>query len=50
MGMMICMMNDESYMTNGTGTCVSSQRFSRKVDFMAAVKAYVAPVVAMISG
>jgi len=50
MGMMICMMNDGSYMINGTGTCGALQQFSRKVDFMAAAKAYVAPVVAMISG
>ena len=48
MGMMICMMNDGSYMTNGTKMCESSQRFGRKADFMAAAKAYVAPVAAMI--
>jgi hypothetical protein len=50
MGMMICMMNDGSYMTHGTAACGSSQQFSRKVDFMAAAKAYVAPVAAIILG
>ena len=33
-----------------TGTYEPTQRFGRKADFMAAAKAYVAPVVAMISG
>ena len=48
MGMMICTTNDGSYMTNGTGMCESSQQFGRKANFMAADKAYVAPVAAMI--
>ena len=50
MGMMICMMNDGSYMTNGTRMCEPSQQFGGKVNFMAAAKAYVAPVAAMILG
>ena len=50
MGMMICMTNDGSYMTNGTGMCEQSQQFGRMADFMAAAKAYVAPVAAMILG
>ena len=48
MDMMICMMNDGSYMTNGTRMRESSKRFGRKVNFMAAAKAYVFPVVAMV--
>ena len=50
MDMMICTTNGGSYMTNGTRMCESLQRFGRKVHFMAAAKAYVAPVAAMISG
>ena len=50
MGMMICMTNDGSYVTNGTGMCEPSQQFGGKADFMAAAKAYVALVAAMISG
>jgi hypothetical protein len=50
MGMMICTTNDGSYATNGTGLCEPSQQFGGKADFMAAAKAYVAPVAAMISG
>ena len=50
MDMMICMTNDGSYMTNGTRMCESSQRFGGKDHFMAAAKAYVAPVAAMILG
>ena len=50
MGIMICMTNDGSYMTNGTGMCEHSQQFGRMADVMAAVKAYVASVAAMISG
>ena len=50
MGMMICMTNDGSYMNNGTRMRESSQQFGGKVNFMAAAKAYVVPVAAMISG
>ena len=50
MGMMVCMTNDGSYMTNRARMCESSQRFGGKVHFMAAAKAYVAPVAAMILG
>ena len=48
--MMICTTNDGSYATNMTRTCELMQQFGEKADFMAAAKAYVAPVVAMISG
>ena len=50
MGMMICMTNDGSYMNNGTRMCEPSHHFGGKVNFMAAAKAYVAPVAAMILG
>ena len=50
MGMMICMTNDVSYMTNGTRMCESSQQFGGKVNFMAEANAYVDPVAVMISG
>ena len=50
MDMMVCMMNAGSYMTNRARMCESSQRFGGKVHFMAAVKAYVDPVAAMILG
>ena len=50
MGMMVCMTNDGSYTTNMARTCESSQRFGGKVHFMAAAKAYVTPVAAMILG
>ena len=50
MGMMVCMTNDGSYMTNRARMCESSQRFGGKVHFMATAKTYVAPVVAMILG
>ena len=50
MGMLIFMTNDGSYMTNGTRMCESSQQFGGKVHFVAAAKAYVAPVAAMILG
>ena len=50
MGMMICTTNDGSYMTNGTGMRESLEQFGRKADFMAAAKAYVAPVPTMILG
>ena len=48
--MMICTTNDGSYTTNGTGTCESLQQFGGKDDFMAAAKAYVALVAAIIPG
>ena len=48
--MTVYMTNDGSYATIMTGTCEPSQRFGGKADFMAAAKAYVAPVAAMISG
>ena len=48
--MMICTMNDGSYATNMTGTWEPMERFGGKTDFMAAAKAYVAPMAAMISG
>ena len=50
MGMMVCMTNADSYTTNRARMCESSQRFGGKVHLMAAVKAYVAPVAAMILG
>ena len=50
MGMMVCMTNDCSYMANGTRMCESSQRFGGKDCFMAAAKAYVAVVAAIILG
>ena len=50
MGMMICMTNDGSYTTNGTGMCEPSQQFGGKDDFMATAKAFVDPVAAKISG
>ena len=50
MGMMVCMTNAGSYTTNRARMCESSQRFGGKVHFMAAAKAYVAPVAAMILG
>ena len=50
MGTMVCMTNDGSYMTNGTTMHESSQQFGGKDYFMAAAKAYVAPVAAMILG
>ena len=50
MGMMVCMTNDGSYMTNRARVCESSQQFGGKDYFMAAAKAYVAPVAAMILG
>ena len=50
MGMMVRMMNDGSFLTNRARMCESSQRFGGKVHFMAAAKAYVAPVAAMILG
>ena len=50
MGTMVCMTNVGSYMTNGTRMCESSQRFGGKDHLMAAAKAYVAPVAAMVSG
>ena len=50
MGMMICTTNDGSYMTNATRMFESSQQFGGNVNFMAAAKAYVAPVAAMILG
>ena len=37
-------------MTNGTGMYEPLQQFGGKADIMAAAKAYVAPVAAMISG
>ena len=48
--MTICTTNDGSYATIMTGTCEPTQRFGGKADFMAAAKAYVFPVAAMISG
>ena len=48
MGMMIYMMNDGGYMTNGTSAHVPSQPFRRMADSMAAVKAYLKTVAAMI--
>ena len=50
MGMIVCMTNDGSFMTNRARMCESSQRFGGKVHFMAVAKAYVAPVAAMILG
>ena len=50
MGMMICTANDGWYATNGTGTHEPSQLFGGMADIMAAAKAYLEPVVAMISG
>ena len=50
MGMMVCMTNDGSYMTNRARISEPSQQFGGKVHFVAAAKAYVAPVGAMILG
>ena len=50
MGMMVCMTNYGSYMTNRARMCESSQQFGGKAHFMAATKAYVVPVAAMILG
>ena len=47
---MICVTNDGSYMPNGTRLCEHSQQFGGKDHFMAAAKAFVALVAAMISG
>ena len=48
MDMMVCMMNDGSYLTNRARMCEPSQQFGRKAHFMATAKAYVAPVAAII--
>ena len=48
MGMMISMANDGWYATNGTGTHEPSQPFGEMADIMAARKAYMKPVAAMI--
>ena len=48
--MMICTTNDGPCTANGTGMCEPSQQFGGKVNLMAAAKAYVAPVAAMILG
>ena len=50
MDMMVCMMNDGSYMTNRARMCESLQQFGRKVHFMATAKAYVVPVAVIILG
>ena len=50
MGMMLCMTNDGSYMTNRARMCESSQQFGGKDHLTAAAKAYVAPAAAMILG
>ena len=48
--MMICTTNDGSNATNMTGTWEPTQQFGGKADFMAAAKAYLKPVAAMILG
>ena len=50
MGMMICTANDGGYETNGTGTHEPLQPFGRLAAIMAAAKAYLKPVAAMILG
>ena len=50
MGMTICTANDGRYATNGTGTHELSQPFGAMANIMAAAKAYLKPVAAMILG
>jgi hypothetical protein len=50
MGMMIRTTNDGLYATNGTSTSEPSQLFGGMANVMAAAKAFVAPVAAVILG